>query len=242
MTGSRRVAVPWIGEERTLAPSVESVVAGHRSAVGYAGLRLTSQTAMQTPISGGNGSTAHQPVDVFLSYASVDGGVARLLAEELTSLGYEVWWDRLIPSGARWDDEIERRLEAARFVVVLWSPAAADSDYVRAEARAASRRGTLISAVIEPCELPMPFGEFQAIDLVPWRASGETAAVDDLRRALAGPPVAGAKGLASGVVERVEDSPQRDTINRSKTCPRSCVSSRSFAFASGGKAIICRMT
>ncbi len=182
---------------------------------------------MQTPTSDDNSPTTHQPVDVFLSYASADGGVARLLAEELTNLGYEVWWDRLIPSGARWDDEIERMLEAARFVLVLWSPASADSDYVRAEARAASRRGTLISAVIEPCELPMPFGEFQAIDLVPWRTSGETAAVDDLRRALAGPPDAGANGGASDVAGQVEDSPVAGRVGagvRSRVGPAAYVS------------------
>ena len=121
---------------------------------------------------------------IFLSYASEDSAVARLLAEELTRLGYGIWWDRLIAGGALWGHEIERALDEARAVIVLWSPASVESEYVRAEARAAAHRKTIIPAIIEPCELPMPFGEFQSIDLTTWRAAGDPAALDGLRRAL----------------------------------------------------------
>ena len=48
---------------------------------------------------------------IFLSYASEDAGVARLLADELTRLGYTVWWDRLIAGGSLWGPEIERALQ-----------------------------------------------------------------------------------------------------------------------------------
>jgi hypothetical protein len=121
---------------------------------------------------------------VFLSYAAEDAAVARLLADDLTRLGMRVWWDRLITGGAQWGPEIERALVDARAVVVLWSPASVASHFVRAEARTAADRRTLIPAIIEPCELPMPFGEFQALDLTAWRAAGDVAALDGLRQSI----------------------------------------------------------
>jgi hypothetical protein len=128
----------------------------------------------------GNRAVGH----VFLSYAAEDAAIARLLADELMRLGVTVWWDRLIAGGAPWSQEIERALHDARAVIVLWSPASVASHFVRAEARTALERKTLIPATIEPCELPMPFGEFQSIDLTAWRATGDPVALDDLRQAL----------------------------------------------------------
>ena len=129
---------------------------------------------------GGTPASGH----VFLSYAAEDAAVARLLADDLTRLGLRIWWDRLIAGGAQWGPEIERALAEARAVVVLWSPASVASHFVRAEARTATDRRTLVPAIIEPCELPMPFGEFQALDLTAWRAAGDPAALDELRQAI----------------------------------------------------------
>src|SRR5688572_9477678 len=81
---------------------------------------------------------------VFLSYAAEDAAVARLLADDLSRLGFRVWWDRLISGGAQWGPEIERAIDDARAVVVLWSPASVASHFVRAEARTAAERQALI--------------------------------------------------------------------------------------------------
>ncbi len=129
------------------------------------------------------GSTTEEP-HLFVSYAAEDRETARLLAEALTARGHRVWWDRLIAGGALWGDEIERAIAGARAVIVLWSPSSVRSNFVRAEARSAAERDVLIPALIEPCEPPMPFGEYQTLDLTAWRSAPDGAALDVLHDAL----------------------------------------------------------
>jgi len=129
------------------------------------------------------GSTTEEPY-LFVSYAAEDREVARLLAEALTTRGHLVWWDRLIAGGAVWGDEIERAISEARAVIVLWSPSSVRSHFVRAEARSGAERDVLIPALIEPCEPPMPFGEYQTIDLMAWRDAHDDAALDLLHDAI----------------------------------------------------------
>jgi hypothetical protein len=59
--------------------------------------------------------------DVFISYASEDRTRAKKLAEALEAKGFSVWWDRNIIAGQTYDVVIERELETATSVVVLWS-------------------------------------------------------------------------------------------------------------------------
>ena len=105
---------------------------------------------------------------VFVSYAAEDREAARTLSEALVRRGYAVWWDRLITGGALWGQEIERAIAESWAVIVLWSGSSVRSDYVRAEARSAAERHILIPAFIGPCEPPMPFGEYQTLDLTAW--------------------------------------------------------------------------
>jgi hypothetical protein len=59
--------------------------------------------------------------DLFLSYASEDREQASKLASSLEECGWSVWWDRKIVAGETFDQVIERELETAKSVVVLWS-------------------------------------------------------------------------------------------------------------------------
>jgi hypothetical protein len=129
------------------------------------------------------GSTTEEP-HLFVSYAAEDREVARLVAEALTARGHRVWWDRLIAGGELWSEEIERALAEARAVIVLWSPSSVRSNFVRAEARSAAERDVLIPALIEPCEPPMPFGEFQTLDLIAWRSAPDGGTLDVLHDAI----------------------------------------------------------
>ncbi len=78
--------------------------------------------------------TGREPA-VFISYKRADiarvGGIIRLLQE----IGLPVWYDRGIPGGVEWDEEIEDRLRQALFVVVCTSQAAVESKYVRREVK-----------------------------------------------------------------------------------------------------------
>jgi len=106
--------------------------------------------------------------DVFLSYAREDRSLARKLAAALESVGLSVWWDRDIPAGAAFDSAIERELDAAGCVVVLWSAVSTTSEWVKNEASAAVERGVLLPVLIEQVKLPLEFRRRQAVDLSRW--------------------------------------------------------------------------
>ena len=60
---------------------------------------------------------------------------------------------------------IERELEGAAAVVVLWSKAAVESQWVRSEANRARELGKLVQARLDDARLPMPFDQIQCADL-----------------------------------------------------------------------------
>ncbi len=106
--------------------------------------------------------------DIFLSYSKSDRPRAKSIAEMLEGRGWSVWWDRVIPIGRTWDDIIEEEISKARSVVVLWSPSAVASDWVKNEARDAMERHIIIPATISPVRLPIEFRHIQTADLTSW--------------------------------------------------------------------------
>ena len=72
--------------------------------------------------------------DVFVSYTAGDRTRVAQLVNALQANGLSVWWDRGIGVGSTFDREIERELDAAKCVVVVWSNASVDSEWVRNEA------------------------------------------------------------------------------------------------------------
>ena len=59
--------------------------------------------------------------DVFVSYARSDKARVVPLVAAIEAKGWSVWWDRRIPHGKDFNDYIQRQLDAARCIVVLWS-------------------------------------------------------------------------------------------------------------------------
>ena len=107
--------------------------------------------------------------DIFLSYNREDQAVARRFAEAFEGAGFSVWWDVTLRSGEAYDKVTEKALKDAKAVVVLWSPRSADSQWVRAEATLAHRRGTLVPVTIEACERPIMFELTQTAELAHWK-------------------------------------------------------------------------
>lgn len=71
---------------------------------------------------------------VFLSYSRRDQAFVDRLIAELERAGLDVWIDRDdIPGGAAWEATISRAVRESAALVVVLSPAAAESDYVPKE-------------------------------------------------------------------------------------------------------------
>ena len=130
--------------------------------------------------------------DVFISYSSRNRREAAALAAALGGAGLTVWWDREILTGEAFDRAIERELEAARSVVVLWSDESVESEWVKNEAAAAAERGVLLPANLDGVRLPLEFRRRQTVDLSGWSGDiaheGFQALQRDIRRLLGQPP------------------------------------------------------
>ena len=109
--------------------------------------------------------------DVFLSYAHLDAdhdvANARQLAGWLEAEGYKVWWDRHLLFG-NWHEQLKQKAEASHKVVLLWSPRAAASKVVFAEAFIGAANHTLCPIIIEDHPdhpLPADWSHFQHLKL-----------------------------------------------------------------------------
>jgi TIR domain len=138
--------------------------------------------------------------DIFISYASADREKARVVAETFATLGFSVWWDRTIPPGEVFDEVLQRALDDAKCVVVLWSANSVSSNWVKTEAAEASARNVLVPALIEEARVPIEFKRIQCANLTGWDsnpASPEFASLlASVRRLVAKPAAANAGAVA----------------------------------------------
>ena len=115
--------------------------------------------------------------DVFVSYKAEDRRRIRPLVQCLQSDGYSVWWDERIGAGDAWRETIERELDGARCVVVVWSKRSVgpEGGFVREEATRAQRRGVYVPVLIDAVDPPLGFGEKQTTSLRGWKGEcGDT--------------------------------------------------------------------
>lgn len=124
--------------------------------------------------------------DIFLSYSRDDREMAHRVSAGLEGEGFSVWWDKELHSGETFDEQIEHNLRSSKAVVVLWSPKSVTSRWVRAEATQGDRRGKLVPALIEQCEMPIAFELHHTTDLSKWDGNPSDpnwlGLVTDLRR------------------------------------------------------------
>lgn len=117
--------------------------------------------------------------NIFVSCSRLDHDRVKPTAERLSSLGYTVWWDKT-PDGQASSDEIERQLDAARAVLVIWSHNSTNATTVFAQACAAVDARKLVQAKLEAIDPPAPFYAINAADI-----AGERAEWGPLEDALA---------------------------------------------------------
>lgn len=121
--------------------------------------------------------------DIFVSYKRVDRPTVERLVAVLEVQGWSVWWGTRLVGGQHWDATIEREINAARCVVVVWSPHSVDRDnayWVHIEGHHGRERGILVPAMIDGARPPFAFSLIQARDLSVWAANGRGGEVDDL--------------------------------------------------------------
>jgi formylglycine-generating enzyme required for sulfatase activity len=104
-------------------------------------------------------------VDVFISYKREERARCERIHEMLTALDLDVWFDVRLTAGKSFDREIEQAVKSAKAVVVLWSPASVESEWVREEAGVGKARGVLAAIRIAPCDLPFGFSATHCEDL-----------------------------------------------------------------------------
>jgi TolB-like protein/Flp pilus assembly protein TadD len=118
--------------------------------------------------------------DVFISYVRGDKPIAEEIASCLEDAQLSVWWDRHIRAGTDFSAEIEREIEAARVVVVLWSSASHDSQWVRDEAAYARDHKKLIPVRLDSSEPPLGFRQVQSLSLHTGNGTARAQVISDL--------------------------------------------------------------
>lgn len=122
--------------------------------------------------------------DVFVSYARADVSAARAIAERIEHEGLSVWWDKKIPIGEAFDEELDKQLDKARSVVVLWSSRSVTSEWVKNEAAEGLAKKALFPVMLEAVRLPFGFRRVQTADLTDWTPAERHAGLDRLIAAL----------------------------------------------------------
>jgi len=122
--------------------------------------------------------------DIFVSYARHDKALVAPLVAALEREGYSVWWDPAIAPGQEFDRQIVAELDAARAVIVVWTPVSVDSRWVRGEAREAADRGILVPVRFEGAKMPLDVRSLHTTDLDHWGENPTSVAFKEVLRAL----------------------------------------------------------
>jgi hypothetical protein len=129
--------------------------------------------------------------DIFISYKREEQATSRKLADALESQGWIVWWDPRLRVGEIFDDVIEKALDEAKCVIVMWSRLSVQSEYVKAEATYALEHKKLVPVKIENVDLPFRFRRLHTLSLLGWDGSKDASEfrrlVEDIAP-IVGPP------------------------------------------------------
>jgi hypothetical protein len=102
----------------------------------------------------------------FISYSRNNKDFALELAKELKESGFQIWFDLLdIPTGARWDDEIEKALERCDIFMVILTPSSITSENVKDEiGYAIDSKKRILPILLKNANVPLRLRRFQYVD------------------------------------------------------------------------------
>ena len=141
--------------------------------------------------------------DVFISYARADKARVAPLVAAIEAKGWSVWWDPEIAPGREFDDEIDQELQAAKAVLVVWTPVSVVSRWVRGEARDAAERGILVPVRFDQARLPIDVRAIHTTDLDDWKETATSVPAQEFLRALDAMIVRATTAQAAKAVEAV---------------------------------------
>jgi len=78
---------------------------------------------------------------IFVSYGRADRAYVDRLVGWFARAGVDAWYDKDIPTGRRWEEELEGRVETSAALLVVMSPAAGASEWVAREVARAQELG-----------------------------------------------------------------------------------------------------
>ena len=122
--------------------------------------------------------------DVFVSYARADKARVAPLVAAIAAQGWSVWWDPDIDPGQEFDRLIAAELKAAAVVVVVWTPDAVTSRWVRGESREGADRGILVPVRFEAARLPIDVRALHTTDLDDWGEDPRSPQAQEVLRAV----------------------------------------------------------
>ena len=113
-----------------------------------------------------------RPREIFLSHASADRKSADTVVRSLHQAGLKVWYSRSHLKGAQqWHDEIGRALKRCDWFLLLLSPAAVKSRWVKLELTYATNQARyterIMPLVLKSCDyeaLSWTLGSIQVVD------------------------------------------------------------------------------
>ena len=77
---------------------------------------------------------------IFISYSHKDTEYAHGLAENLQSIGLEVWIDERLDYGSQWPQELQKQLDGCSAFILIMSPRSYTSEWVQSELQRAKRK------------------------------------------------------------------------------------------------------
>jgi uncharacterized membrane protein len=103
---------------------------------------------------------------VFISYSRKDIDFVKRLASDLKKTGVAVWWDISgIPPGTEWPKRIQDGLENSDYFIVVLSPDAIQSPWVRKEYTFAQiENKPIFPLYYRPCKIPIALTDINYID------------------------------------------------------------------------------
>jgi hypothetical protein len=116
-----------------------------------------------------------------------DKNIAENLEYALNKYGISVWREDQIELGSRTSEEINKAIDSARIVIVLWSTNSVKSALLKEQAERAKKRTALIPVLIDNVKLPSESVGTQAANLVGWNGEEDNKEFIKLRQLIQEP-------------------------------------------------------